>query len=277
MNSSFLARAALAAMTFLFPLLACGDDPLAAAARKIFDEKKDAVVWVSVVAKVSFSAEGAKDLPVNLPDREDKFEALGTIIDRSGLVVAALNQLDPSRNISGREFRVGGNTVKIEAAATLKEVKVTLADGLEIPAELVMRDSDLDLAFIRIKTSSKEAQGVTFTALDLKASGPAQLGEEVVTLSRMDETLYRAPTLIRAQVTTLTRKPREFVRVLGATQGCPAFLMDGRILGIAVSRSLRNKSTQTVIVPAGDVMEIADQARSAAPAPEKTPAAKTAQ
>jgi S1-C subfamily serine protease len=246
-------------------------DALTAASKKIFEARQDSVVWVSAVAKVAFSAEGAKDSPMNLPDQENKVEALGTIIDPEGLVVTALNQLDPARNISGREFRMGGNLVKIEATATLKEVKVTMPDGTEIPAEMVMKDADLDLAFVRIKTASKEAKGVAIKALDLKAAGPAQIADEVVTIGRADEVLNRVPTVARGQVTAATRKPREFLRVTGATQGCPTFLMDGRLVGIAVTRTVRSKSSATVVLPAADVLEIAEQVkRTPAPAGKET-------
>ncbi len=249
---------------------ASADDSLQAASRKIFLEKQECVVWLSAIAKITVSAEGAKDLPMNLPDQENKVETLGTIIDPAGLVVTALNQVDPARNMSGREFRMGGSMVKIEAVATLKEVKVTMPDGTEIPAEIVMKDADLDLAFIRIKTGSKEARGVTFKALDLKASGPGQVSDDVVTLARLDEVLNRVPTVSRGQITAVTKKPREFFRITNASQGCPTFLPDGRLLGIAVTRSVRSKSSQTVIIPASDVLEIADQARAATPAPDKT-------
>jgi hypothetical protein len=268
-------------LPFLWPLWSepawADNEPGAAAARKIFTEKQECVVWVSAVAKVSFSAEGGKDLPINLPEQENKVEALGTIVGPGGLVVAALNQIDPARNISGREYRVGGNMVKIEATASLKEVKVTMADGTEIPAEIVMKDTDLDLAFIRIKTGSKEAKGVEFKPLDLKASGPGQVADELVTLARLDEVLNRVATATRGQIVALTKKPREFYRAVGATQGCPTFLLDGRLLGITVTRTVKNKSSQSVILPAADVLEIAEQARTAASADKPAAAAKAAE
>ena len=249
--------------------LARAQDPLSAAAKKIFTDQQDSVVWLSAVAKVSFSADGGKELPYNLPDQENKVEALGTIIDPSGLVVAALSQVDPARNVTGRDFRIGGNIVKLEAVATLKEFKVVMPDGTEIPAEIVMKDADLDLAFVRIKTSSKEAKGVTFKALDLKDSAPGGVMDEVVTLGRLDEVMNRVPTVMRSQVLAATKKPREFLRAGGATPGCPTFLTNGKLLGVAVTRTIKNKSTHTVVIPAADVLEIADQAKAAPPAAVK--------
>lgn len=261
-------------LPFLFICCACllsdansigAQDPLSANAKKIFTDRQDSVVWVSAVAKLSFSAEGGKDLPFNPPDQENKVEALATIIDPSGLLVTALSQVDPARNLSGREFRMGNSMVKIEAVANLKDFKAVMADGTEIPAEIVMKDADLDLAFIRVKTASKEARGVTFPALDLKDSAPGSVMDEVVTLGRMDEVLNRAATVSRGQINTVTKKPREFLRAAGVTVGCPTFLQNGKLLGIGVTRSVKNKNPAIVVIPAADVLEIAEQARTAKP------------
>src|SRR5262249_30293582 len=127
------------------------------AARKIFGEKQESVVWLSAVAKISYSSDGARDSGINIPDREQKTESLGTIIDPSGRAGTALSSLDPSRDVSGREIRTRKGMIKIDANAVLKEVKIILADGTEIPAELVMRDADLDLAFVKPKAGAKEA------------------------------------------------------------------------------------------------------------------------
>ena len=249
------------------------DDALSAAARKVFTENQDSIVWLSAVAKISFSAEGGRD-PINLPEQETKVEALGTLIDPSGLVVAALSQVDPARRFSGRELRRPSGNLKLEAVATLKEFKVIMPDGTEIPSEIVMKDADLDLAFIRIKTASKEAKGVVLHAIDLKNSAPGSVLDDVVTLSRMDEVLNRAPAVTRGQVSMVTKKPREFLRVSGGSLGCPTFLMDGKILGIAVTRSVRGKSSAEVIIPAADVLEIAAQAKGDKPAQAGEPPAK---
>ncbi|MEI6534289.1 MAG: hypothetical protein WCN98_03030 [Verrucomicrobiaceae bacterium] len=240
------------------------EDDLNAAARKIFNDKKDCVVLVSAIAKTSFSGNGAKDTPVNMPDQENKVEALGTLIDASGLVVTVLGQMDPSRNITGRSVPTPQGVVKLEASSTIKEVKVIMADGTEIPAEIVMKDADLDLAFVRIKTASKEAKGVVFQAVDMKDNGPGDIMDEIVTLARMDELMNRAPVVMRGQINMITKKPRTFLRGSGATAGCPTFLANGKFLGITAGRSVPGKNASAaVIIPAVDVLEIAEQAKNA--------------
>jgi hypothetical protein len=256
-----------AVIWFARPQAGSAADSSGAPALKIFTEKQEAVIWVSVVAKVSFHAEGLKDGPANIPDREQKLETLATLIDVGGMAVTALSNIDPSRDLTGREIRTGSGTLRLEANAVLKEVKLILGDGTEIPSEVVMRDADLDLAFIKPREGSKELKGVKFQALDLKDAATANVTDDVVTLGRMDEVLNRAPSVTRGHITSVTRKPREFLRASGAAVGCPTFSVDGKLVGIAVSRSVRGKGSSTVIIPSGDVLEIAEQAKSARPAP----------
>src|SRR5262245_27883019 len=88
-------------------ILACAaraENSLADQARKVFTDRQDAVIWISAVAKVSMQAEGAKEA-VNIPDREQKAETLGTLIDNTGLAVTALSSIDPTRELTGREIR----------------------------------------------------------------------------------------------------------------------------------------------------------------------------
>ena len=249
----------------LVPTTHAATDETAAATKKICDQYKDAVIWISAVAKISISASDSKS-PMNIPDREQKAEGLGTIVDPSGMVVTALSNIDPTKLVSGREVPgPNGTRITIEASAILKEVKITLADGTEIPADVVMKDADLDLAFLRPKADAKEAKGVTFPAISLKDSGTAALADQVVSLARADEILNRQPQVSRGQIITVTKKPREFLRVNSATQGAPTFTMEGKLIGIGINRANKERQVMTVVLPAADVLEIAEQAKTAKP------------
>lgn len=254
------------------------EDPLAVATRKVFEQHQNCVIWVSVVAKVSFTSGDGRPLPGNIPDREQKYEANGTILDPSGLTVAALSTIDPSKEISGREFGSGSGRFTLEANTILKEVRLVMPDGTEVPGDVVMKDADLDLAFIRPRADAPELKGVTFAPLDLTKSAEAAIADEVVTVARMDEVMNRQPAVQRGQIVALTRKPRTFLRAGGMTPGCPTFTLDGRIIGLSVNRSLKDKRPGMVLLPAADVLEIAEQAKTAKPVPtvEPPPAAEPA-
>jgi len=256
MKSKFVAIAVLT-VALALPV-AAADAALTAAARKVFEEKQDCVLWVSAVAKTTFTSEGSGE-GRNFPDQENKVEALGTVIDASGLVVTSLSQIDPARMVAGRQVR----GMKIDAVSTLKEVKVTLGDGTEIPAEVVMKDVDLDLAFVRIKMDSKEAKGITLKSVDLKNSGTGVMMDSTITITRMDEVLNRVAAVNTGEINMITKKPRVFLRAGGGMGGCPTFLADGKLLGITTARLVKNRNPVGVILPASDVLEIAEQAKNA--------------
>lgn len=267
MNRHSLVAAIAMSLALLTPTLHAED--LSAQTRKVFNEFKDSIVGVSGVAKVSFSTIDSK-APLNLPDQDRKFETTGTVIDPSGLVVTALSAIDPAKEISGREYNTGQGRVKIDATATLKEVKLIMADGTEVPTDVVMKDADLDLAFLKPKSDSKEAKSVTFKAIDLKKSAPADVADDTVTIWRMEEVMNRKPAVMGGQVFAVTQKPRTYVRVSNAIIGCPTFAMDGKVIGIGVIRSAREKGAVVIVLPAADVLEVADQAKAAKPS--NTPA-----
>jgi len=239
-------------------------DPSIEAARKIHAEYQDSVLWISGVCKISFTAEGSMDKPMNIPEQEKKQEALGTVFSTNGLLVTALSAIDPAREVSGREVRIGGNTVRLEASSILKEVKIIMPDGVEVPAEVIMKDVDLDLAFIQAKSDSKEFKDALFKSVDLNDSARVTIAEEVVSLSRADELLSRQPAVVNGQVILVVKKPREFIRASSAGVGTPTFNLDGKLVGIGVVRSSKEKRPVVVLIPAADVEEIAEQARAAA-------------
>jgi len=267
MNNICATKIAGAAI-FVAALTVCvsrAEDNPQTATRKILDQYKDAVIWVSAVARINFTTDDAKGLPFNVPEREQKFETRGTLIGSDGLVVTALSMLDPSRQISGRTYSTPAGQIKIDAAVTLKEVKIIMPDGTELPADVVMKDADLDLAFIRPKPDAKELKAVVFKPIELTNNATADIADDVVTVSRTDEVLNRQPAIERGHVTALIRKPRMFICATGTEYGCPTFTTDGRLLGITVNRFAKDKSPQAVILPATDVLEIAAQVKTPKP------------
>jgi S1-C subfamily serine protease len=253
------------------PACSAADDTIESA-RKICAEYQDSVVWVSVVCKISFTAEGSKSQAINLPEKEKKVEALATVVSTNGLLVTALSAIDPARGISGREVQVAGNKVLLDATAVMTEAHIILPDGTEVPASVVMKDADLDLAFILAKADSKEFKGASFKPVDLQDSAKALISDDVVSLGRADEVLNRQPSVVRGQVMVLVKKPHEFVRVSSVSLGAPSFNTRGKVLGIGVNRFMGNKPSVPVLIPAAEVRAIAEQAANANVAAPAAPA-----
>ena len=107
-------------------------------------KNQDALVTVKLVVNYNISFGGQEQ------QKESKTEAMGTVIDPSGLTVISLTTIDPSALMKA-QMRGGQRDMKIDSE--VKDAKIVLADNTEIPAQVVLRDKDLDVAYLRRPTS----------------------------------------------------------------------------------------------------------------------------
>ncbi|MDB6078537.1 MAG: hypothetical protein JWO82_2284 [Akkermansiaceae bacterium] len=235
-------------------------------ALKLSESHKDAIVWLSVLSKTTVSAEGISAPP---QEKEDKGEITGTVVDPSGLIVTALGGIDKAAMVNGQMVDTPKGRVKLNATSEVKDLKVITADGTEIPADLVMKDVDLGLAFIKVRMDSEEAKGVKFASVDLNDSAKGEMLDDCIGLGRLDQNLNREPSVLTSEITGITTRPRVFYRVVMDSIGCPVFLSTGKLLGISVIRQPKNGGGQfqvaPVILPAADVAKVAAQAKDAKP------------
>ena len=245
-------------------------DELAEKGRAIFKQHQRAVVTVQVVMKAKMSFSGVGD-----QSNESKGDLTGTVIDASGLTVLALSATDPTSMLSGLLGDQDDDDMKFKFDAELTDVKILLEDGTELPAEVVLRDKDLDLAFIRPKT--KPAQPMP--AVDLANAGQADVLDQVITLNRLGRAAGRAYAASVERISAVVQKPRLFYvpesTMTTTTLGSPAFLPDGKILGICVIRmvgtdgggmgpfNLQPQGLTGIILPAAEVLKVAKQVPAA--------------
>jgi hypothetical protein len=207
---------------------------------------------------------------------ETKTEAVGTVIDPNGLTVISLTTIDPS-NMMKMQRRMMQQEFKIDTE--VKDVKIVLADDTEIPAEIVLRDKDLDLAYLR--PTAKPAKPLT--AINLTKAGKPQLLDEVVCLNRLGKIADRVATVSLERIDALVARPRPFyVLSPGGSSGIgsPVFALTGVPLGIILIRNApiggeANMATafsgtgglgvMPIIIPAADIVEDAKQVAEAKP------------
>lgn len=238
-------------------------------ARKIFAEKQDSVIWITGVAKISMSTSGGGEGMPSIPDEEAKVMSLGTIVSKDGVVVTMLSQLDPAAGVKGRSVRGPNGPIKLDATSVIKELKIVMPDGTEIPAELVMKDVSLDLAVVRVKAGTKEAAEATFHAIDLKDSAEGKILDGVVTVVRMPEVFNRVPAVTTGHIGMVTKKPRVFLRAEGGAPGCPTFNTDGKLIGITAGRTMGGRVVELAIIPAADVLDVVEQSKTQKAKPEE--------
>ena len=247
-------------------------DELAEKGRDIFKKNQHAVVTVQEVLKVS--APGASRA------NEAKQELTGTVLDPSGLTVLALSACDPSEMY---HRMLGSDASRGRVETEISDMKILLDDGTEMPAEIVLRDKDLDLAFIRPKAKP----ATPMASVDMSKTSPAQVLDQVVTLNRLNSAAGRAYSASAERISAVVQKPRTFYipdsNMTSTTLGSPAFAMDGKLVGVVVMRAVNSKggatrnyrdSLTTIILPADDITKAAAQAPEAKGEPEKKDAPK---
>lgn len=250
----------LVAIGVLIVASASRADELAEKGREVFKKNQRAVVTVQLVQKLTFSSGGRSG-----EAQEVKQDVTGVVVDPSGLTVLALSMTDPTEMYR----RMYGDRYK--ADLEVSDVKILLEDGAEVPAEIVLRDKDLDLAFIRPK--SKLA--APMAAIDLSKSSPVQTLDTVVTLNRLGRAAGRAYSASVERISAVVQRPRTFYipdsTMTGTALGSPAFALDGNVVGILVMRTItsagvaasRSDNATSIILPAEDVLKAAKQAPQA--------------
>jgi hypothetical protein len=236
-------------------------DDLGDKGRDIFKKYQHAVVTVQTVLKVTDSRGGRSSNP-----SEIKRDLTGTVIDPSGLTVLALSSVDPAELYR----RVSEEYNKIDTQ--VNDVKLLLDDGTEVPSEIVLRDEDLDLVFIRPKAKTS----APMTAVDLSKSSSVETLEPVIALNRLSRAAGRAYSASIERIVAVIQKPRTFyipdTGPSASTLGSPAFALNGNIVGIFVMRAVsagdsssRNagENVTAILIPAEEILKGAKQAPEA--------------
>ncbi len=239
--------------------------------KMIMDNAGPALVTVKFVLKMDSGA--------GMGDQE--METTGLLIDSKGLVVCSNLQMGGFYTMMSR----GGPPV------TPSDVKVLIGDDTEgKKATVVTRDTDLDLAWIRLdEPSTTELKHV-----DLDKGSAADAGARIFMLQRMAKFFDRALQISEGKVSGITEKPRKLLSPSGgmisarSDLGMPVFNSAGAVVGLVVLQIPDQESMEgdqtgdlgggPMILSAADVAKATKRALEAAaanPAPSPAPAADT--
>ncbi len=199
-------------------------------------------------------------------DSEQENEITAIMIDAGGLVLCSNTAL------------AGPRFLQRFSRATPTHIKVLVGDDTEgLDGELVTRDSELDLAWVRIK----EPGDRKFTHLDLSQASKPQIGQRLLGLRRMGKYFGRAVVVSEGRLGGRAAKPRNLyvpVGGLDVSVGLPVFTVDGEVLGVVVVQMPEHGELEAnprsfmdagrdmfggLILPAGDVLEATRRAMEA--------------
>jgi hypothetical protein len=223
-----------------------------AAARELVSKHGGAVVLVMGTAKLRVN-QGGKDVPT----QDQRIQVHATVLDGTGLGIMSLTALDPSELMSAQLSRGRGAGSAITVTAETTDLRYRMADGKEIPVRVVLRDKELDLAFLR----PVEKPAAPMAAVEVASARPAAI-DPVIVLYRLPEFAEWQATSLFASVQAVIDKPRSFFALTGGVYGAPVFDTRGRFVGVVLR--LKNEADPAnapmVVLPANDIREVAKQA-----------------
>lgn len=246
------------ALCFLSLLHAGFADETAEKGRIVFRDQSPSVISVKATLSMSMGGE----------ESENVTRATATVIDPSGLSVLSLSVIDPALYMDSAEE---GTETQIKIVS----LKMLLAEDVECPAEVVLRDRDLDLAFVRpVQPLEKPMPFV-----DLKRSDQPELLDELVVILQLGQAARRAHSVCVVRVETVVDKPRRFYTI-GSDRALdvlcsPVFTLENKFVGIGVMRSVAmgreemGEDMIVIIVPAEDIRDAVKQV-PAAGSPKKS-------
>ena len=245
----------VAAWLWLVPLTAAQSQEEREAARRVVEARSDAVVMVLATIRIRANVGGQEQTA------DQQAQANGTILDSSGLTVLSLSSLEPdevmTRQLSAR-MRPG---TRVDVSSEPSAIRMRLADGREIPSRLVLRDPDLDLAFIRPLAPPSSS----LTWIDAPIGRPSLL-DLLFVIQRTSERSGWATAATFGTVQLVLERPRRYYQMaaagLGGTPlGSPVFDAAGRFVGLIVMRNPGGRgASSTGVLPAEEILEVAKQA-----------------
>ena len=226
------------------------DQTFVANSRYVLHEYRDAVVDLSATAKIDIGQGKIQEQRGHCP---------GVVIDANGLVVTALNRLDPTPLVVSSIKHQNPN---LNPSVTVTDIKIIWADGAETPGRIVLKDPDLDLAFVLPEFPEGKANPVT-KPIPLTNDSSAQIFDRIISLGRLEERYQRENVLVEGRIAAIIEKPRRLYYVQSTVPGAPIFTERGSFLGLGVTRFSKQEgpdSLRVFILPVQDIRELAGQA-----------------
>ncbi|PCJ65825.1 MAG: hypothetical protein COA73_01730 [Candidatus Hydrogenedentota bacterium] len=247
--------------------LSAYSDAVSDKGREIFEAHKSAVVTVQVVMKMKFSFPG-----MGSQEDESKSEVTGTVISEDGLTLVSLSETDPTSLIKNMMAGQAGME-NMQMETEIRDVKILTADGTEIPAEIILRDKDLDMAFVR----PTEKPSTPMDYISLENPGEPDYLDQIVTINQLGKVARRTHSVSLERIQAIVTKPRTFYLPGNDPSqtglGSPAFTLDGNLIGVFLLRSIKSTggsamsmlggmqdNVMAIIVPAADIQDAASQA-----------------
>lgn len=195
----------------------------------------------------------------------------GVLISADGFIVTNCHVVRQPVRVTA--WLADGRKRKARVVGTDPATDLAVLQLIGEPEDVLLKDPSVDLIVLQADPDAwQKASGDKLEAVDLANGGEAELLDNVLALAISGPTLGRETMAISTGVMIKSTKPRVVYRPSFAIKGGPAFLLDGKLLGIAAQHVYREKLvSDVVIIPAAEVADVVRQALAA-----KEPASKPA-
>jgi len=191
--------------------------------RKLVDKYAEAIVTLRYVLELKMYGDSSVE--------ENEGETHGVMIGAGGLVLCSNAKLTGFTTALQSLMGFGS---AMNVSATPRDIRVLIGDDSEgLEAKLLARDSELDMAWIQINEPGKRR----FKHVDFKKSIEPELGQRILSVSRMDKHFDRVVVVGEGRLAGKTKKPRSlyfFNGDLGNVLGLPVFSQAGKVVGYSV-------------------------------------------
>lgn len=198
------------------------------------EQRAPAIVTVRYISKSSMFGR----------ENKNEMETGGVMVSPDGMVLATNSGLQGMAGLMSQAAgMMGGMGMGIpKMQADVEDIRIMIGDDPEeLEAELIGRDSDLDLAWIQIK----DKENAPFSYVDLNDSADLGVGDGYYTISRMAERFDRVPVINSSSVAAKIVNPRPLV-VGGAGSSGMVFTAEGKVAGFVITQA-PEEGEQTVM------------------------------
>ncbi len=176
-------------------------DATGARMREVIATHRPAVVTLKMVLKENMSFGGFGN-----NQSESVTETTATVISPDGLIVTSLSATKPGGMFREMFDMLGSDTLGIDMNfdTQIKEVTIIFESGDEAPGRFVLRDRDLDLAFLR----PQEAPAEPLAHVSLADRVSLQQFDRVMLVKRMGKVVDRGVSGNTMRIASLLETPR---------------------------------------------------------------------
>ncbi len=215
--------------------------------KQLANDRAGGLVTVKYILAVSMG--GARG---NM-EQESEIEMTCVMATAEGMVMCSNNQLTGFVEMIKQFAGAAGR----EISAVPKDIRIIAGpESKSFDAEIVARDSELDIAWIKIKN----ADDIQFDHIDFKAGKAADIGDEFVILRRMGNHFGRAIVISEGKIGGITSKPRTLYIPAAAYSlggGLPVFTPSGDVIGLMISQlpDSDGNSPQMMVMIGGNLQD----------------------